>query len=293
MSDGPIQDQVPKEAPDGAKWLVEEGYKVYENALSLDLTSAMYIDAYAKRRNVGWGTSCTHNDTRATPNYSSIIDRKHGKTEGQLYTSLPLEQRRWHPRQMAKAQPTNTTHAHHEIVLILAAIHPIYAILIGFTLHYLRSVNPKEKPFGPKSPFTASRQLEHTDYRAHSYLGGSFVYSFSHWLVPLSCIIGLEDEATHIWVRPYSHTLHQARSDYYERPMIKVYIPKGAILFFRGDLYHRGGRYNKENRRGHGYVWFNIEGGEVPGDRTYPRHGINAGKAATERECAGSDDEYK
>jgi len=75
--------------------------------------------------------------------------------------------------------------------------------------------------------------------------------------------------------------------------MIKVYIPKGAILFFRGDLYHRGGRYNKENRRGHGYVWFNIEGGEVPGDRTYPRHGINAGKAATERECAGSDDEYK
>ena len=108
-------------------------------------------------------------------------------------------------------------------------------------------------------------------------------------------LIGAGDEDTHIRIRPYSSTYYMKKMGkaYKERPMIKLKIPKGGAVLFRGDIFHGGGRFKKENRRAHLYFWMKKwRYSRKPKDNTFPKHSLASTKREHQAECGDSDDEY-
>jgi hypothetical protein len=154
-----------------------------------------------------------------------------------------------------------------------------------------RSKNPSKRTY----PIPAKRQREHTDYPAH-FQGVEGCNLHEHLFTTMSLLIGAEHTETHIRLRPFSseYYLKKMGRKYVESDMIKIAIPRGWGILFRGDIYHGGGRYKDENRRAHAYFYMDqYASGIKPGDQVYPRWNVAQTTTETQEECGGSDDEYQ
>ena len=116
----------------------------------------------------------------------------------------------------------------------------------------IRSVNPENLlPF--PLPFYNDPQIEHSDYwRGYS------VFRTTDKEVPCGCVFSPEKQGCTLLVRPFSHVANILKEGdaYVERDIVRIHIPYGYALLFRGDLYHMGDSYEDENRRIHSYVYY-------------------------------------
>ena len=98
---------------------------------------------------------------------------------------------------------------------------------------------------------------------------------------PLSVVIPVEREGCHLWIKPESTFLNRTTKT--KKPLVKVSVPYGGLIMFRGDAPHGGGFYETENRRIFLSIRLGDDNVEYAHDTTYP---CDKGKGYTTQEEA-------
>ena len=295
----------PRPLPPNTAWLAGPGYLVIPPGKVLNAMEAEDFRQHIHHpsRKLGVDPPDYENGGELTRDYSFLADdgSKNESDHSSDVKPMTQQERSTFPRTIASVDMKTTAKIGGRTMgKYIRPISSKWCDSMTCSLAALRSTNPgriqknrvpKKRPY----PIPAKRQREHTDYPAHLHAHSDL---FEHLLCPLSMLIGAEDRETHIRVRPYSTVYYQKRCEasgqnYVDRKMVKIIIPKGGAVLFRGDLYHGGGRYIYENRRGHAYFYMIHQvDGTKPLDKVYPKWDPRQTRRETQLECGGSDEEY-